>query len=257
MKLNWRGFSLMSLLLSVPLACQKTYTVSPLPVSTPTPIPATPTSTPTLGMPTPTPTCYYPPSSAPCSSGIAWNLGQVLANNFNGAQSYSVELWLSVNCASYTSAMVTFSGPGGSLPVTYDPYGSSGSTTSSLYDTNSGSISITPGAVYTLTSVTTSGTATASLVAPPLPLIPLDGSTASWSGSSMFNFVDALDSSNSMTYESSPCWSASSPVSIPSSAYPSSGAYYVVAQCMNWTTSIAGGSGFFFMSNAYGVTVTK
>lgn len=235
-----------ALLFSIPLACQKNYQVSPLPAPTPTY---------TIS---PTPTCYAPPSSVTCANGIMWGYGQVINMNNNGVQSGSyAELLLAINCTPYSTAGVTLTGPGLTLPL---PYGNGtivlGGTTYADYNSTQ-SVSFITGDTYTLTSVTTSGTAFSSLVMPPQTNIASNGLNVTWSGNSLFNFIAVINNLTNYTYETSTCWSATSPASIPSSAYPSSGNYTVGAETCNYTTSITGGSGIYFMANYNTLAVSK
>ena len=206
-------FFLISLWL--PVACQKTYTL--------------PTVPPTPG-PTATPTCNTPAQTQPCSgTGIQWGYGQVVVQaSQGGTTTWYAELEIDVDCALCTNAQVTLTSPELALPVPV-PYANGhvlmNGTQYSDYGTNNFPGTLAAGS-YTLTAVTPSGTTSATLTLPPQPVISADGSTASWPGSAQWALVAVDNSSYSRTFISSDCWSASSPYSIPASAYPSSGTYY-------------------------------
>ncbi len=57
--------------------------------------------------------------------------------------------------------------------------------------------------------------------------------------------------------QKAPAGSATSPASIPASAYPNPGTYTAAAECINYTTSITGGNGIYFMANQNDQTVNK
>ncbi len=226
-------------LTAIPLACQKNYSVSPPPG------------------PTPTPTCYAPPQTPPCTNGIMWGFAQLISTVSNGITTGYAELLLTVDCGTYTTAGVTLTGPGMNLELPYgNGYISMNGTNYSDYIT-ANNILFTTGAAYTLTSVTTSGTASASLVMPPTPSIATDGSTVTWPGNPVFSVFAVMDSSSNLTYESSVCWSAKSPASVPAPAFPSPGTYTVIGACINYTTSITGGHGIYYLGAEDLVTVVK
>jgi hypothetical protein len=212
------------------VGCQKTYTLTPLPV---------PTNTYT---PSPTPTCYGPFGTQSCSNGIMWDDGQLIFNNNNGSLSGTIELFLAVNCAPTASSQVTLTAPGLTVPLIN--YGSVGSYSDFWFG---GLPNMTPGTIYTLTSVTPIGTATAAVTAAPIPAISTDGLTVSWTSSSMFTIAYVQNLSSQTTYSPNLCWSISSPWAIPAAtAYPASGAYTVSASTLNYTTNIQGGKGMFY-----------
>ncbi len=116
---------------------------------------------------------------------------------------------------------------------------------------------LTAGGSYTLTSVTSVGTASASLSMPNYAVLASDGSSASWTGPAMFSVGVVVNNGGSTTYNSGFCWSAQSPLSVPSSAYPVSGTYVFGVERINYTTAITGGTGMFDVYNIVQNYVTK
>jgi hypothetical protein len=239
------ALSLTAILLGLfPAACSKTYTLSPQTVASSNPNGANicaeyPTSTP-----------------GPPPSGINWASATVQLQSGGG---YSVSIPLVLNGVAVTNAAVTFSGPGLTVPVPY--YGTmvfSGNTYAD-YSYGDPAFTLTPGALYTLTTVTTSGTASAVLAVPDTPAVSSDGSTASWSGSNSFNEVAVEDTTNAnITYITSQCISVNSPVNIPASAYPTTGTTYgVFFLNYNVTQSITGGTGSYWMEAQTSLSVQK
>lgn len=232
-------FLFLALVLAIPMACQKSYSIAPLPG------------------PTPTPTCVAIPQTTPIASGINWGEALVGSGTSWGSTFISASLYMTVNGAVETTDGVTFTGTGISpIALKYQgPYTITGTAYAWYY--YQGTSPMTGGGTYTLTSVTSIGTAWATLPLPNDPTISPDGLTATWSGPSMFNVVAVVPSAGGLTYESSLCWSASSPFSIPNSAYPSPGNYGPIVERLNYTTSITGGTGYMRIFNDSQIIVTK
>lgn len=238
------------LLLFEPWACEKNYSLGPKSPPAATPIPSGPT---------PTPTCYAPPNGMKCASGIMWGFGQVISNTNNGIASGYAELLLAVNCSPYSTAGITLTGTGLGSPVQVPYAGGTipmNGTTYSDYSTNN-VITFTDGGTYTLTVTTTGGTSSASLVMPLKPSISSNGMTVTWPGSPQFAEVLVENSSYTQTYETSTCWSATSPAIIPASAFPVSGTYTIAGGVENYTTVISGGNGIYYAGNSDTITVMK
>jgi hypothetical protein len=228
-----------SMLLTSPMACQKTYTLSP------------------GAGPTATPTCDAPPSASSCASGIMWGYGQLVSQSGLSSSGYA-ELLLAVNCAPYSTAGVTVTGAGGvTIPLVYTNQSIALSgTTYSDYGTG-GMVMWGYGQAYTLTSVTALGTAYATLVLPPPPNISVNGSTVNWAGPAQFTIIDVDNSVGNRVYTSSACWSATSPFSMPATAYSGPGTYTVNGNCINFTATITGGSGVLYAASSYSQSVTQ
>ncbi len=104
----------MLLLVLLPLACQKTYTVGPL---APTPVPAF-TSTPTQN---PFCTVVALPTAGTIPNGIVWGAAEIMSTDYIGLHlDVSVMLYLAVNGAPESTDAVTMSGPGYAGPVSYN-----------------------------------------------------------------------------------------------------------------------------------------
>ena len=148
-----------------------------------------------------------------------------------------------------TQHLLSYSSPATIDGITCSSYGAS---VSSALPTNGN---------YNLTVQTASaGTATASVPAISSTFNDASGgSSASWTGSGMFNYVLVLDSSNSVTtFVTSNCTSASSPVAIPSSAYPFTATTYDIATALvNYTRTINSGQGLFGYVDIFVTDVTK
>jgi hypothetical protein len=183
-----------------------TFTYSPSLTSTSTPVS---TSTPTVtwtstSIPPATPTVSVPPT------GIYW--GYALYQEQDGGTSY-VQLPLSVNGSAETTAIVTFTTPNGTISM---PFISSGSGLA-LYQANN--VNYLPGQPYTLTSVTSIGTATATVTATGPVSFSANGQTVYFTDGGNANYADVYFDYNSQ----STIPSISSPFTIPTSAFTSTG----------------------------------
>ncbi len=211
-------------------SCASGTPATPTPTGTATAVPsATPTTTPHM-----TPTISVP------GSGIFWGPAEI--GSFPGVTGW---LSLAVNGSPESTAGVTLTTPSGNVPFTY-----SGVNGSMAAYSPASSFTYIPGGTYTMTTVTSIGTATASLVAPgPVSIAP-DGSQASWTyeGNEDYVTVQELFSPYNFTLQTYNLTSdVDSPYSIPASAYPASGNYSVfpVAQSSTYNvTNAAAGSRF-------------
>jgi hypothetical protein len=226
------------------MACSKIYTLSPQTVVSSNPNGAN------MCAENPTPTPGPPPN------GINWASATVQIQNSGG---YNVSIPLVVNGIAITNAAVTFSGPGLTVPIPYFGTMVFSGTTYADYSYGNGGFNLTPGAIYTLTAVTSAGTASASLAVPNTPTVSTDGSVVSWSGSNSFNEVGVEDNATSnTTFLTSQCISVNSPVDVPASAYPTTGTTYTVGVLnYNFTQSITGGTGSFWMEEQTSLSVIK
>ena len=134
----------------------------------------TPTPTATLATATPTPTAGIP-------NGIFWDPGSVYQHVLAPGEFASVSLSLAVNKRPETTAIVTLAGPGGASDTI--PYSSTitlGGFSYAFYFSADLHVPYVAGAAYTLTSVTSIGTAAATFTAPGDITIAGDGSQVSW-----------------------------------------------------------------------------
>ncbi len=248
MRLFIGGFLIFTGLLSVlSLACQKNYSVAPLTASGPG----------SGGAPTATPTCVSIPTPVPPTGGIYWYQGFVASGSNYGSTGTDAEVYLLVNGVPVSTAGVTVSGTG--LSPTALAYGGpstvSGTVYAWYYYQNNNLLAA--GGTYTLSSATAIGTASASLSMPDYPTLASDGSGATWTGPAMYDYGTVLNSSYSTTYNTGFCPVPSSPLSVPASAYPSSGQYIFGVERINETTAITGGTGLYGVYNLVQEYLTK
>ena len=145
-----------------------------------------------------------PPRPPPCTNSGHLGIGEAHYPVSNGiTRRVAAETLLTVDCGTYTAAGVTLTGPGMNLELPYgNGYISMNGTNYSDYIT-ANNILFTTGAAYQLTSVTTSGTASASLVKSPTPSIATDGSTVTLTGNPVLSVFAVMDRPSNLTYESS------------------------------------------------------
>jgi hypothetical protein len=222
------------LMLLSPLACSKTYTLVPLSSASVTPV-ATATATPGCG--SPQILRGTPPSGVVLYGSVQSGVGY-------GIPEEIVTVDLLVNGAPVSTAAVTISGPGLSMSVPYFGTDHQNGNTYAQYKIYNSGVSLSVGDTYTITAITTAGTASAASILPPMPTVELNGSGGSWAGPSQFNFglVNAVVRVTETFYQNS-CASAGS-ISIPGSAYPDSENYVIEYDSENYTTTISGGLGY-------------
>lgn len=236
----------MLLLVLLPLACQKTYTVGPL---APTPVPAF-TSTPTQN---PFCTVVALPTAGTIPNGIVWGAAEIMSTDYIGLHlDVSVMLYLAVNGAPESTDAVTMSGPGYAGPVSYNGPATVSGDVFAFYTSPAAGITLVAGAPYTLTTVTSIGTATSVVTAPADPFLSADGYTATWAGPSMFNQTEIYNTIPNEVWSTPNCVNQFSPLSIPVTAYTgsASGTYYTYVNSVNYTTTVTGGKGLFVVDVA-------
>jgi len=239
-----KRFSLLSIILLAilsPLACSKTFTLAPLPAPTVTP---TPTATFTA-----VPTCCVNCQTVTCTSGITWGYGYVVNELNLGVNQYSATLAISVSCLPETTDAVTVIGPGLNLPLTYVNNVAIGSTNYALYESGAVNGSLTTGASYTMTSITSIGTASASLAMCQSPSVATNGEVTYTEPSYFVNFFEYV--LGQMLPTVGTCFYHPSPLLMNVVTAPQGG-----ANGYNYTLSITGGSGIFYVSNGEIVTWT-
>lgn len=212
--------------------------------------PPTPTMTPSPA-PTAYPTPHATPSYNPPSTGI-----YLVAEAQTGVINSNVRLNvnLSVNGAPETTDTVTLTTPSGSMPATFVQNAGNNSQ-------YSGSISsaYVPGGTYTLTAVTSIGTAVSTLTAPGTMSIAANGSLATWSPEGNQDYL-WIYGPGGISYESyATTEDIDSPFSVPASAYPASGTYYVYGVAQQTTTNVTGADAgsYFTFSSFIMATVAK
>jgi hypothetical protein len=253
----------------IPLACQKNYHVDPLPPkNTPTPyLSPTRTPTPTITISytrtftpsitfsstrtftrTPTPI----PTSTPLPNGIVvagvfdrsiFDLGIAAPVTAN-----AIVVALIVNTLPESTAGVTLTGPGVTVPVPYSGVTVIGGHTYALYQT-AASWNYQPGQIYDLTVSTSIGTASGSALAPGDITVAPNGLQTSWAVEGNHDyFMVQQQPSALITYQVSP--DVNSPQSIPVTAYSAPTTYSVSTYCMNEVMGLTGavtGSGLVAM----------
>lgn len=190
-------------------------------------------------------TSVPPVSPAPPNQNILWDSANLTALIGVPGESASFCMGLSVNGAADPTATVTITGPGGSYAAIQ---GYTSKTNEDYFQVEFSPCA--PGQVFTLTTVTAAGTASASLTMPGPVTLSADGFTVSWGNGGNTGGIEVFEpKTNQITYQSYPSvTSLSSPTTIPASAYPTTGTTYSVnIAILNSTTNILGtASGSFF-----------
>lgn len=200
---------------------------------------ATPSSTFTM---TPNPT--NSPTSSPTPTpiiGVEWYQGEIYHSDYNGGT--FAFIYLAVNGQAVTTAGVTLSGTftGSPVPILFNNTYSISGKNYAYYQ--AAGFNWQPGQTYILTTVTTAGTAAATLTAPGgVTFAPLDSHGAvtqlGWGieGSNDYIYVRETAPVTQITFDTRSVSSdADSPVTVPAPAYPggSGGVYDIVLQISN------------------------
>lgn len=226
--------------LLVPFACVRPIQVSPSNKSTSTP---TRTST-------PTPVCPLPASGLYLSGGV----GRVVVDYPPTMDKSDVLIVLAQNSIPNDSAQVVFMGQGVSfhlVPTGYVRY-ICGEASMFRGDPLAPAWNYVPGQAYTITVTTSLGTASASGIAPGGITHAPNGSQSSWTVEGLRDEVQVTTVST-ILYQS-PCCDVSSPLSVPASAYPGSGTYYLttkVSQPATFTGAVSPGCVLSFSDELY------
>gem|GEM_PF-3373791 len=193
---------------------QNTYTETPTYTATPT---TTPHTSPTSAM-TPPP-------------GVYWDLAEFGRYRQAGITLIFTNLQISANRRPDPTASVTLTTPLGPVPLVNFM-----NTDTYSHFSPSGGVSYIPGGTYILTTVTSAGTAAATLVAPGGNIvITPDGKSATWDveGNEDYLFDNQFASYNVTS-------DIDSPYSIPDLAYPAAGTYNVSLYSQNTTYNVSG-----------------
>lgn len=179
-------------------------------------------------------------------SGIFWPLCEIYLMNHTTNQASSLFM-LSVNGAVETTCAVTLTTPSGNVPFAYS--GPSSYPNYAIYSPTT-PILYQPGGTYTMTTITSIGTATASLTAPGGGVsISPDGLTTSWNVEGNEDYLNIKQTGGGYTYQSiNYTMDLDSPFSVPASAYPAPGSYYVWLAAENTNYNVTGAApGSYFM----------
>ena len=167
--------------------------------------------------------------------------------NNNSVNQYGAVLYQVVNCGPETTDTVTMTGPGVTLPLVYLNPANINGTIYSVYQSVTVTGSLTTGANYTLTSITSVGTASATLPLPESPgMTTGSGVTFTWNGNENGCLYAFQVNAGVLSYWTGCAFYAVSPLVDPH-VCPSpceNGAEFV-----NGTYSINGGSGIFQTGN--------
>jgi len=248
-KLRRRAFSCLFSLLAIlafSISCQKTYSVNPVSSS----------SGGSLGTPTSTPNycqTLTPVPSVP--SGIYWGQAFLAISNSSSGTFEIADVYLLVNGNPEATASVSIIGPGSTSPLAYNGNQTLNGVLYAVYQSTS--IPYQAGTSWTMKTVTSIGTAYATMNTPGGGTAASDGSQVSWTYPGELNGVQVVNGTGTTTYTTNPCASVTSPAAIPASAYPASGTYAVSYYAADITTNIVGGAGIFFMEEADSTQITK
>ncbi|HJT24661.1 MAG TPA: hypothetical protein VJ873_08805 [bacterium] len=183
------------------------------------------------------------PTPTPVISGgvseINWYIADLSRYNSLGSSDTYAEVYLSVGGQAESTATVVLSGYGSPVTLPYVETLTLGSSTYARYYLDGTAISYQPGVSYTLSTQTSVGTAWASVVAPGGIRYGNTGDTVSWSSEGTKDRVYVENSSYSGTYDSLNSHAdVDSMFTIPASAYPTSGSYFVRTTCDTVVTSV-------------------
>jgi hypothetical protein len=166
-------------------------------------------------------------------SGVQWFAAEV-GNGYPNIYAY-VALTVDDKCE--TTAGVTVSGdfPGAPVPVPFSQFVTWGDGVVNAYYQSTGKGLYAPGKTYTLTTVTSKGTLSATAKAPGRITQAADGSGSSWVVDGAWAHVTVKDSSNHQVYRT-PVQHIYSPFIVPPYVYSSGqGNYKVITTVSNHT----------------------
>jgi hypothetical protein len=174
-----------------------------------------------------------------------WSFASIQAGSDFGVPYQYANLTLQVTDQPVTDATIYLNGTGFSSPITlsFTAATTQGNQVYSRYDCLVG-FNYQPGNSYSLTSETSLGTASATLIAPGNISIASDGSQISWTISGTetdAQVYDGPDASGTKIYYSTT--SLPSPFNLPNSLFSNPGIYSVSVQVVNTTNSIPGAAG--------------
>lgn len=165
-------------------------------------------------------------------SEINWFSACFSRVNQFGSVSSCVDVYFSVGGQAETTDQVTLASSGDSLSIPYSETVTLGGNVYARYRLADGSFQYQPGTVYTLSTLTSAGTAWAVVTAPGGITEASDGNTSSWQSEGTndrvyvetANYVGTFDSLGTLA-------DVNSVFRIPTTAYPSSGGYIVRTTC--------------------------
>jgi hypothetical protein len=217
------------------LGCQKSLIVSPLNLNTPN----------------------YPV----IPNGIYWRdaeivHGKSINGNTTSNEYFYAVIEIAVNQKPETTIGVTLSGPGGSAPLTYSGEADCKGYRYSSFESGPITFPYLTGN-YVLTTNTSIGVASVTIIGPGDIKVSPDGSQTSWAVEGNHDKISVIDPSRNCVFSSAGN-DINSPVSIPVSVYStSSGEYIVVTHCENDVSTINNGAGYVYLINELGTTISK
>ncbi len=214
------------------------YALNGCPVGSPGPSPtSTPTATPSaVESPTATPTFGVP-------NGIFWHPNSAYLHSVSPTSEFSFfSLLLTVDGVPESTAEVTLTGPGGTVTIPYTGQTTFDSRFFAQYQSSNLSLAYVPGATYTVTTVTSIGTASVVITAPGGITVAPDGSQVSWEYEGDNERISIFTPSFTPAFNSDD-GDKTSPFSIPVSAYGAGpGTYKVSVDIRRRFTTVTGGA---------------
>lgn len=179
------------------------------------------------------------PTVSAGTSQIFWFSARIARIDDLGELSNTVEVYLSVNGQAEASAQVVLTGGNAPLTIPYHASLNIGGDDYARYYLADGSFQYAPGIDYTLSTATSAGTAWASVTAPGGIQNAPNGDNTRWGTEGTNDRVYIQTSNFAGTYDSIDAQDdLVSVFSIPSSAYPSGGNYFIRTTCRTIVTSV-------------------
>jgi TolB protein len=199
---------------------------------------ASPTATSPGATITPPPPATPTPTEG-ALAGIAWHRQSILQHVRFPTESSSIFLYIAVDGQAADSAQVTLTGPeGASTPLQFSAPEQIGGVTYARFAANPLGIPYVPGGSYTLTSVTSAGTASATFVAPGGITAAADGSQAAWTHDGTSEQILVVSPA---AWASEPA-DRTSPYLVPAEAYGAGPGVYRLAVIVNSTITAIDGA---------------
>lgn len=172
-------------------------------------------------------------------SEINWISTNIYRKNQLGVLENGVDVYFSVNGLAETSDTVILSGGDSPVTIPYSETVTLGAGACARYFMDNGSFQYQPGTQYTLSTQTSAGKAWASVTAPGGIQYSPNGGTVSWSSEGTNDRVFVENYGYMETYDSlNTTPDANSTFTIPLSAFPSSGTYYISTTCKTVVNSV-------------------
>ncbi len=185
---------------------------------------------------------YNPTPTPIISTGvneIRWFSASLSRVNQFGSVSSSVDVYFSVGGQAETTDPVTLASGGNSLSIPYNETVTLGGGVYALYRLAENSLQYQPGATYTLSTVTSAGTAWAQVAAPGGITDASNGITSSWQSEGTNDRVYVETADYAGIYDSLETQAdVDSVFRIPTTAYSSSGSYILRTTCKSVVNAV-------------------